>query len=64
MIENIFNNPRINKLRIINIYEADYNLIQKFFWPKLSTKHTEATHTLGKNVRGDVDPAVAQTTSH
>ena len=38
MIENIFNNPRINKLRIINIYEIDYNLIQKFFWPKDTPK--------------------------
>ena len=49
MIENIPNTPRINKLRIINIYEADYNLLQKFFWPKLSTQHAEATHTLGEN---------------
>ena len=46
------NTPRINKIRIINIYEADYNLLQKFFWPKLSTKHAEASHTLGKNTWG------------
>ena len=52
MIEKIPNTPRINKLRIINIYEADYNLLQKFFWPKLSTKHAEATHTLGENAWG------------
>ena len=52
MIQTIPNTPRINKLRIINIYEADYNLLQKFFWPKLSTKHVEATHTLGENAWG------------
>ena len=28
MIEKIPNTPRINKLRIINIYEVDYNLLQ------------------------------------
>ena len=49
MIENISNNPRINKLRIINIYEAEYTLIQTFVWSKLSTKHAEVTHTLGEN---------------
>ena len=48
MIEKIPNTPRINKLRIINIYEADYNLPQKQFWLRLSTKHAEATHTLGE----------------
>ena len=48
MIEKIPNTPRINKLRIINIYEADYNLPQKQFWLRLSTKHAEATHTLDK----------------
>ena len=49
MIEKLPNTPRINKLRIINIYEADYNLLQKFFWLKLSTKHAEVSHTLGEN---------------
>ena len=46
VIEKLPNTPRINKLRIINIYEADYNLLQKFFWLKLSTKHAEVSHTL------------------
>ena len=52
MIENIPNTPRMNKLKIINIYEAYYNLLQKFFWPKLSTKHAEATYILGENAWG------------
>ena len=51
MIKKIPNTPCINKLSIINIYEADYNLLQKFFWPKLSTKHAEATHILGENAQ-------------
>ena len=49
MIENIPNTPRIKKLRMINIYEVYCNLIQKFFWPKMSTKYAEATYTLGEN---------------
>ena len=49
MIEKIPNIPRINKLRVINIYEANYNLLLKFFWPKLSTKHVETENTLGEN---------------
>ena len=52
MIEKILNTPRINEFRIINIFEADYNLIQKFFWSKLSNKHAEATPTLGENAWG------------
>ena len=31
-IEKEKNNHRINRLRVINIYEADYNLILKYFW--------------------------------
>ena len=31
MIEKIPNTPRINKFRIINIYEADHNLLQSSF---------------------------------
>ena len=39
MIEEIPAVPRINKLRVINIYEADYNLLLKYFWLKQATKH-------------------------
>ena len=52
MIEKIPNTPRINKFRIINIYEADHNLLQKFFYQKLPTKHAEATHTIGEHACG------------
>ena len=39
MIEKIPAVPRINKIRVINIYEVDYNLMLKYFWPKQTTKH-------------------------
>ena len=26
--------PKIHRLRIINTYESEYNLILKYFWPK------------------------------
>ena len=37
MIENEKNNHRINRLRVINIYKADYNLILKYFWSHKTT---------------------------
>ena len=49
MIEKIPALPRINKLRVINIYEADYNLLLKYFWPKQATKHAVKEKTIGEN---------------
>ena len=54
MIEKIPSVPRINKLRVINIYEADYNLMLKYFWPKQATKHAVQTKTIGENQWGGV----------
>jgi hypothetical protein len=34
MIEKIPGSPRINKLRVIHIYEADYNLMLKIIWAR------------------------------
>jgi Reverse transcriptase (RNA-dependent DNA polymerase) len=34
MIEKITGNPRINKLRVIHLFEADYNLILKIIWSR------------------------------
>ena len=39
---------KINRLRVINKYEADYNLILKYFWPK-STKFSDKHKLLGEN---------------
>ena len=52
MIEKIPSVPRINKLRVINIYEADYNLMLKYFWPKQATKHAVQAKTIGENQWG------------
>ena len=32
---------KMHILRIINIYESNYNLVLKFFWPKTGTENTE-----------------------
>ena len=49
MIEKIPTVPRINKLRVVNIYEADYNLLLKYIWPKQVTKHAVKEKTIGEN---------------
>ena len=54
MIEKIPVVPRINKLRVINIYEADYNLMLKYFWPKQATKHAVKEKMIGENQWGGV----------
>ena len=52
MIEKIQGNTEINKLRLINIYEADYNLILKHFWPHKATHHAEQFNLLGETQWG------------
>lgn len=49
MIEKIPATPRINKLRVINIYEADYNLLLKHFLPNKATKYAVQTEIIGNN---------------
>ena len=41
MLEKDKGSPKINRLRVIGKYEADYNLILKLYWPKLTTQHAE-----------------------
>ena len=33
--------PKIHRLRIINTYESEYNLILKYFWPKVGMEKAE-----------------------
>ena len=47
MIEKIPARPHINKLRVINIYEANNNV-----WPNKVTKHAVLNKTLGENQWG------------
>ena len=49
MTEKEKNIHRINRLRVINIYEADYNLILKYFWPHKTTQSAERNNLLGDN---------------
>ena len=49
MIQKELNNPRINRLRVLNKYEADLNLVFKYFWPRLTTNHLESLDLLGEN---------------
>ena len=44
--------PKIHKLRIINTYESEYNLILKYFWPKKGMQKAEENNWLGDNSTG------------
>ena len=52
MIEMKKNNHRINRLRVINIYESDYNLLLKYFWSHKTTQFAERKNLLGENQWG------------
>ena len=54
IIEKIPAVPRINKLRVINIYEVIYNLMLKYFCPKQATKYAVREKTIGENQWGGV----------
>ena len=41
--------PKIHRLRIINTYEPEYNLILKYFWPKEGMDKVEKNKWLGYN---------------
>ena len=43
------NNPRINKLRVINIHEENYNLLLTFSWPQWYIQHTEVMSAFEEN---------------
>ena len=52
MLEKDKGSPKTNGLRVIGKYEADYSLILKLYWPKLTTQHAEREGTLGKVLLG------------
>lgn len=53
MFEKENGNPNINRLRKIDKYEADYNLLLKVYWPKITNNIVEKNNTLGKKLIGD-----------
>ena len=48
MIQKELNNPKINKLRVLNKLEADYNLVLKYHWPHQTTHYAEKRNFLVK----------------
>ena len=52
MFEKEQGNSKINRLRIIDKYEADYNLLLKLYWPKITNNIAKKNNTLGKNQLG------------
>lgn len=49
MIEREANNLRINRLRVVNKFEADYNLVLTYFRPHVAAHRSEKHNTLDKN---------------
>ena len=45
-------NPKIYRLRIINTYESEYNLILKYSWPKVGMDKAEKKKWIGYNQMG------------
>jgi exonuclease III len=52
MIQKIQGNSRIDKLRVIHIYEADYNLFLKVFWGRKLVYNSESQHALNEGQYG------------
>jgi hypothetical protein len=52
MIEGIKGCPRIDKLRVIHLYEADYNLLLKIIWARKSVWHAEQQGKLHEGQAG------------
>ena len=48
MIEREANNLRINRLRVVNKFEADYNLVLTYFRPHVATHRSEKHNKLDK----------------
>ena len=52
MIEKQPGNPKINKLRVIHLYEADYNAILKIVWARKVVWHAHDNDTLNNGQAG------------
>jgi hypothetical protein len=64
VIEKIPGYPILNKLRVIHLFEADWNLILKYFtgrqvlYAAVNNKTTTQEHAGGRPGRGSIDEAV------
>jgi hypothetical protein len=52
MIEKVKGLSRIDKLRVIHLYEADYNLVLKIIWARKSVWNAEKNNTLHEGQSG------------
>ena len=52
MLEKDAGSPRITRLRVIQIYEADFNLIQKIQWSRRLVRTAEQFFVLGTEQYG------------
>jgi hypothetical protein len=52
MIEKIPGTPRINKLRVIHLYEADYNLLLQILWGRRLVWHAHSQHRINEGQAG------------
>jgi hypothetical protein len=52
ILENILGQPRIEKLRIIMLYEADFNFVLKLVWGRRLVHHAELYRCLGSENKG------------
>jgi hypothetical protein len=52
ILEKIPGQPRIKKLRIIMLYEADFNYVRKIIWGRRLVRHTEMHNCLSEENHG------------
>lgn len=52
MIEKVPGNPKINELRVIHLYEADYNLLLKIIWARRLIRHAHDEDRLNNGQSG------------
>jgi hypothetical protein len=52
MIEKVPGNPKINKLRVIHLYEADYNLLLKIIWARRLVWHANDKDRINEGQAG------------
>jgi hypothetical protein len=52
ILEKIPGQPRIEKLRIIMLYEADFNFVLKLIWGRRLARHAEVYNCIGKENKG------------
>jgi hypothetical protein len=63
MISKIEGVPQVDKLRVIHLYEADYNGYLKKEWPNRAVRHTTERHILNNSQGGGVKKEGRLTTS-